>query len=246
MSSMKFNILRVAGSSDLIGNPYGFVGSLGSGMKKYYRDPREQIMKGPESALKAGISIVGGTAGMAAHSAASGAGFLGRITGSVNRGIVQASFDKDYIREKEMRDIKEKPTSTVDGITIGITGLGTSVISGVTGLVTKPMEGSKQGGMGFMKGVGMGFAGLFTKPITGVVDLVSKTAQGIESGVTENTECKQNNERARQPRAFYLELNIVKEYNKVDSIGYNTLRGKLSKRDGFWGCFICGERVKVG
>jgi vacuolar protein sorting-associated protein 13A/C len=213
MSNMKFNILRVAGSSDLIGNPYGFVGSLGSGMKKYYRDPREQIMQGPAAALNAGISLVGGTAGMAAHSAASVSGYLGRITGSVNRGIVAASLDREYIREKEMRDIKEKPTSTGDGIVKGFMGLGTSVFSGVTGLVTKPMEGSKQGGMGFMKGVGMGVAGLFTKPITGVVDLVSKTAQGIESGVTENTECKQNNERVRKPRAFYLGLNIVKEYN---------------------------------
>lgn len=133
-------------------------------------------MQGPQAAIMAGISLVGGTAGMAAHSAASVSGYLGRITGSVNRGIVAASFDRDYIRDKEMRDIKEKPTSTMDGIGKGVLGLGTSVLSGVTGLVTKPMEGSKQGGMGFMKGVGMGFAGLFTKPITGVVDLVSKTA----------------------------------------------------------------------
>jgi len=33
---MKYNILRVAGSSDLIGNPYNFVNNLGSGIQKYY------------------------------------------------------------------------------------------------------------------------------------------------------------------------------------------------------------------
>ena len=94
MSNMKYNILRIAGSSDLIGNPYNFMNNLGSGMKKYYRDPREQIMQGPQAAVMAGISLVGSTAGMAAHSAASVSGYLGRITGSVNRGIVAASFDR--------------------------------------------------------------------------------------------------------------------------------------------------------
>ena len=63
----------------------------------------------------------------------------------------------------------------MDGFGKGVIGLGTSVLSGVTGLVTKPIEGARQGGMGFMKGIGMGVAGLFTKPVSGIVDLVSKT-----------------------------------------------------------------------
>jgi len=107
----------------------------------------------------------------------------------------------------------------------GVYGLGSSVFSGVTGLVTKPIEGAKQqGGVGFVKGVGIGVAGIITKPVSGVVDLISKTTQGIESGVTGNAECKQNNQRVRKPRAFYLALNIVKEYNQVDSEAYNYLR----------------------
>jgi len=42
---------------------------------------------------------------MAAYTGASAAGFLGRITGSINRGIVAASFDTEYIHNKEIRDI---------------------------------------------------------------------------------------------------------------------------------------------
>jgi hypothetical protein len=53
----------------------------------------------------AGVRLFTSGAGMAAHSAASVTGYLGRITGSVNRGIVAASFDRDYIHKKEIRDI---------------------------------------------------------------------------------------------------------------------------------------------
>ena len=134
----------------------------------------------------------------------------------------------------------------MDGLGKGALGLGTSVVSGVVGLVKQPYEGSKQGAMGLFKGVGMGLAGLFTKPASGVVDLVSKTTQGIESGVTETAECKQSNERLRKPRAFYLALDIIKEYNELDSDIYGHLREKISKKGSFWACYICGDNVKQG
>ncbi len=64
----------------------------------------------------------------------------------------------------------------------GTKSLGTSVISGVSGVVTKPVAGAQAGGIGgFFKGAGIGLAGLVTKPVSGVVDLVSKTSQGIET-----------------------------------------------------------------
>jgi hypothetical protein len=42
---------------------------------------------------------------------------------------------------------------------------------GITGLVTRPMEGAKQGGtMGSLKGVGQGSIGLIAKPGSGKFD----------------------------------------------------------------------------
>jgi len=191
--------------------------------------------------------MVSGAAGMAAHTAASASGFFGRVTGSINRAIISGSFDREYIHEKEVKDIKEKPKNTLDGLGKGAIGLGTSVVSGVVGLVKQPYQGAKNdGALGLMKGVGKGIAGLFTKPASGVVDLVSKTSQGIENGVTETAECKQSNERLRKPRAFYLALDIIKEYSELDSDIYSQLRGKISKKGVFWGCYICGENVKQG
>jgi vacuolar protein sorting-associated protein 13A/C len=86
------------------------------------------------------------------------------------------SFDDEYNRQKEVRDIKEKPKGAIDGIAKGLKGLGSSLLSGVTGIVTKPYEGAKEDGfLGFAKGMGKGVTGLVTKPISGVVDVVSKT-----------------------------------------------------------------------
>ena len=147
-------------------------------------------MQGPKDAFKAGMNIMGSAGGMAAVTAASAEGFLGRITSSANRGIVAISFDDKYIHDKEIKDMRDKPTSTMDGLKKGAKGFGSAVVSGVTGMATKPYEGSKKGAMGLVKGIGMGFAGLFTKPVSGIVDLVSKTTQGIENGVNNTSECK--------------------------------------------------------
>jgi len=55
------------------------------------------------------------------------------------------------------------------------------VFSGVTGIVTKPVEGAKkEGAAGFFKGVGKGLIGVVTRPVSGVVDLASSTFEGIQ------------------------------------------------------------------
>jgi vacuolar protein sorting-associated protein 13A/C len=71
-------------------------------------------------------------------------------------------------------------------------------MSGVSGVVTKPISGAQSGGIGgFFKGAGIGLAGLVTKPVSGMVDLVTKTSQGIETQVTGTPECDQNMKRMR-------------------------------------------------
>ena len=52
--------------------------------------------------------------------------------------------------------------------------------SGITGLVTTPMEhGKKDGALGFLRGVGMGTVGVAVKPLVGVADGVTSVVQGI-------------------------------------------------------------------
>ena len=57
-----------------------------------------------------------------------------------------------------------------------------SIGSGVTGLVTKPMEGGDKGGiLGFFKGAAQGVAGIVVKPISGTLDFISITSEGIKN-----------------------------------------------------------------
>lgn len=65
------------------------------------------------------------------------------MTNVLNKGIVAVSLDRDYIHDKEINDIKNKPKNTLDGVGQGFMGLGNSIFSGVTGVVTKPLEGAK-------------------------------------------------------------------------------------------------------
>jgi hypothetical protein len=94
MGNIKGNILRVAASSDLVGNPYNFVNTLGSGVKKFYYEPRNGFMEGP---IQGGIGVLKGTAGVVTSSAAAVTGVVGKLTNSVGRGVVMLSFDQEYI-----------------------------------------------------------------------------------------------------------------------------------------------------
>lgn len=46
------NALKFVGSSDLLGNPTGFVNTLGTGAKSFYQDPKDGFMRGPLQGIK--------------------------------------------------------------------------------------------------------------------------------------------------------------------------------------------------
>ena len=126
--------------------------------------------------MKGSLGLLKNTAGLVGVTGASVAGSIGKATNALNKGIVAISLDKDYIHDKEINDIQNKPKNTLDGMSQGFKGFGTSVVSGVTGVFSNPIKGAQTGGIGgFFKGAGMGIVGLVAKPVSGVVDLVSKT-----------------------------------------------------------------------
>ena len=55
-----------------------------------------------------------------------------------------------------------------------------NIFGGITGVVTKPIEGAKEDGFqGLMKGVGKGLLGVITKPTGGIVDFTSQSFEEI-------------------------------------------------------------------
>lgn len=53
------------------------------------------------------------------------------------------------------------------------------VLSGVSGIVEKPIEGAKSGPLGLLKGLGKGVIGVVTKPTAGIIDFTSQSLEGI-------------------------------------------------------------------
>merc|ERR1739848_831672 len=66
-----------------------------------------------------------------------------------------------------------------DGLVRGGESLAKGVVSGISGIFTKPFQGAKkEGAKGFAKGFAKGILGAATKPVSGALDMVSKSVEG--------------------------------------------------------------------
>lgn len=97
---------------------------------------------------------------------------------------------------------------------------------GVTGILTKPLEGAKSSGVeGFVHGVGKGIIGAAAQPVSGVLDLLSKTTEGanamrlkIAAAITSDEQLL----RRRLPR-FIGGDNLLRPYDDYRAQGQVTL-----------------------
>ncbi|CAD6186301.1 unnamed protein product [Caenorhabditis auriculariae] len=214
---------------DIIGNPYGLVRDLSAGVEDLFYQPFQGAIQGPEE-FAAGVAL--GVQSMFGHAVGGAAGAVGRITGTVGKGVAALTFDDDYVRRRQ-EDLNRKPQTFGEGMARGIKGLGMGVVGGLTGVVTKPIEGAKQeGGMGFVKGVGKGLIGVVTRPVSGVVDFASGTLNSVRAVAGTNRESGP----LRPPRVIRSDK-IIKPYAKGEALGFkvykDTDRGAISDTDEF-------------
>ena len=71
--------------------------TLGNGAKEFFYEPKEGFMQGP---MHGGIGIIKGTSSMVGHTVAGTVGAVGKITNSLNKGVLFLSFDSEYNRNK--------------------------------------------------------------------------------------------------------------------------------------------------
>jgi len=96
-------------------------------------------------------------------------GSIGSFANSAGAIVGNLTFDDDYEAQRRRDEVLEKPTGAIDGVAKGGKAFGKSLLGGITGIVTKPMEGAKKGGIsGFFKGAGKGLVGVVAKPVAGV------------------------------------------------------------------------------
>ena len=86
------------------------------------------------------------------------------------------------MQSRERENMEKKPKHFGDGLLMGLKSAGRGFESGLTGVITKPVEGAKKKGIkGLLSGAWQGVSGLVIKPVSGTLDLLSKTTQGIQN-----------------------------------------------------------------
>ena len=143
------------------------------------------------------------------------------MVSSVSKGLLVISNDKEFIQQRDVDNIKHKPKNIVQGVKYGLKSALYSMGSGISGVVTQPIEESKRGGIiGFFKGTAKGVAGLVVKPISGTLDFLSLTTEGIKNTSKKDEELALD-KRLRLPRPFYENEKIIREYDENHAFWIN-------------------------
>ncbi|XP_074956200.1 intermembrane lipid transfer protein VPS13C isoform X1 [Phalacrocorax aristotelis] len=219
---------------DVLGNPFGLIRGLSEGVEAFFYEPFQGAVQGPEEFAE---GFVIGVKSLLGHTVGGAAGVVSRITGSVGKGLAAITMDKEF-QQKRREEMGRQPKDFGDSLAKGGKGLLRGVVGGVTGIITKPVEGAKkEGAAGFFKGIGKGLVGVVARPTGGIVDMASSTFQGIQR-VAESTEEVSN---LRPPR-FIHEDGIIRPYDRVEAEGYDLFEKlhirKLEKESYQYHCAI--------
>ncbi|KAK7264763.1 hypothetical protein RJT34_32373 [Clitoria ternatea] len=154
----------------------------------------------------------------------SGVDILGNASsalGHMSKGVAALSMDKKFIQSRQRQESKGVEDFG-DVIREGGGALAKGLFRGVTGILTKPIEGAKSSGVeGFVQGVGKGIIGAAAQPVSGVLDLLSKTTEGanamrmkIASAITSDEQLL----RRRLPRVISGD-NLLQLYDEYKAQG---------------------------
>ncbi|XP_044301886.1 vacuolar protein sorting-associated protein 13A isoform X2 [Varanus komodoensis] len=207
---------------DVLGNPFGFIRDLSEGVEAFFYEPYQGAIQGPEEFIEGmalGLkALVGGAVGGLAGAAS-------RITGAMAKGVAAITMDEDY-QQKRREAMNRQPAGLKEGITRGGKGLVSGFVSGITGIVTKPIRGAqKEGAAGFFKGVGKGLVGAVARPTGGIIDMASSTFQGIKR-VTNTSE----DVMSLRPPRFFSEDGVIRPYRLRDGAGSQMLQKRQAYR----------------
>uniref|UniRef100_A0A669EIP5 Vacuolar protein sorting 13 homolog A n=1 Tax=Oreochromis niloticus TaxID=8128 RepID=A0A669EIP5_ORENI len=201
---------------DVLGNPFGLIRGLSEGVEAFFYEPYQGAIQGPEEFVEGmalGVkALVGGAVGGIAGAAS-------RITGAMAKGVAAITMDEEY-QQKRRETMNKQPSGLREGLTRGGKGLVSGFVSGITGIVTKPIKGAqKEGAAGFFKGVGKGLVGAVARPTGGIIDMASSTFQGIKRAA----ETSQDIQSLRPPR-FIHEDGVIRPYKEREGLGSQMLQ----------------------
>ncbi|KAI8844441.1 hypothetical protein BJ741DRAFT_543605 [Chytriomyces cf. hyalinus JEL632] len=211
---------KVIGSADFLGNPVGLFNNIGSGVKDFFYEPIQGFeITRPQDF---GVGLAKGTSSLVKKTVYGVSDTLSKFTGSVSKGLAVITLDEEYQQKRRLSSVRNRPKHALYGVTNGVASFGSSVASGLTGVLSKPVEGySKEGVGGFFKGLGKGLVGVVSKPVIGVFDLATNVSEGIRNTTTV---FDKELEKIRLPR-FVSKDGILTPYDSREAMGLKLLKG---------------------
>lgn len=242
-----YQVHKILGSADFLGNPVGLFNNLSSGVMDAFYEPYQGLIMSGENPENFGIGIAKGATSLVKKSVFGFSDSVSKVTGSVAKGLAAATMDKQFQDRRRMTRARNRPKHALYGVQVGASSFANSVFSGVSGIARKPLEGAEQEGVGgFFKGIGKGLVGAVTKPAIGVFDLASNVSEGIRNTTTVfDTD---GLDRVRLTR-FIGTDGIVRPYNQRDALGQFWLKqldnGKYFNEDYLAHLELPGEDIVV-
>ena len=174
-------LYKVIFSLDVLGNPVQVVGNLSQGMKDFFYEPAQGIVKSPGAF---GAGLLKGTSSLVQNTFMGLFGAASSFTGGAGNAIAMLSVDQDYL-SKRRKSGSRQANNVGEGVTAGVEAFGGGLLDGLTGVVMNPLRGArKSGAKGLAKGIASGMLGLVVKPTAGLMDLTSSTLRGISQTPT--------------------------------------------------------------
>ncbi|KAI8644804.1 hypothetical protein BD408DRAFT_104972 [Parasitella parasitica] len=216
-----YQVHRILGSADFLGNPVGLFNNLSSGVAELFYEPWQGLIMS-DRPQDLGYGIAKGFGGFVKKSVFGVSDSFTKFTGSIGKGLSAATMDREYQDRRRMNMARNRPKHALVGVAQGATSFANSVTSGFSGLVTRPMEGATKDGVGgFLKGFGKGLVGAVTKPVVGVFDFTSNVTEGIRNTTTPTD--TNMIERVRYPRYIGTD-GLLKPYSLREAIGQHWLK----------------------
>ena len=217
-SALMSQVWKLAGHLDIFFNAGGIARTVGQGFKSTFYDPMNANVTTPEEmiimAAHGGSELIKGTVGSIIKG---GEGFVRNISSYVSM------LDPDRKGSLSNEGINQSASDTV---LEGFRALGTGLFEGLTGLVTKPVEGAeKEGFEGVLSGIGKGLIGLVAKPVSGVLECGAGVLGGVRKAISDEEVIQ----RIRLPRT--CPMAVIDVYHEREAV-FQSLATKYDVKNG--------------
>jgi len=147
-----WQLYKIVGSLELVGNPIGLLSSLGSGVRDFFYEPAHAIITSPTEIRKIGAGLVKGAVSLVSNTTV---GFLGTgitITRSIGRGVAKLSMDSAYMRRRE--ELQRVPATVKAAAKRPFLDFYNGFYYGLVGVVKIPVKTvRRRGAIGVVPGV---------------------------------------------------------------------------------------------